>query len=41
MFLAQQLPNVCFNTLIITYRLKENEYSNAFQNVITLDELFV
>ncbi len=29
-----------FNTLITTYGLKENEYSNAFQNVITLDELF-
>jgi len=30
-----------FNTLITTYGLKENEYSSAFQNVITLDDLFV
>lgn len=29
-----------FNTLITTYGLHQNEYSNVFQNVITLDALF-
>ena len=29
-----------FNTLITTYGLKDNEYSNAFQNVVVLDDLF-
>ncbi len=29
-----------FNTLITTYGLHQNEYSSAFQNVITLDDLF-
>ncbi len=33
---------VCaFNTLITTYGLFKNEYSNAFSNVITLDDLFM
>ena len=29
-----------FNTLITTYGIFKNEYSNIFQNVITLDDLF-
>lgn len=28
------------NTLITTYGLDSNEYSNVFNNVITTDELF-
>lgn len=30
-----------FNTLITTYGLVNNEYSNVFQNVIVLDDLFI
>lgn len=29
-----------FNTLITIYGIQKNAYSNIFQNVITLDDLF-
>ena len=40
--LAPQLAKrtVIHNTLVTTYGLKYNEYSGAFQNVVTLEDLF-
>ena len=32
---------IIHNTLITTYGLKYNEYSSFFDNVITIDDLFV
>lgn len=32
---------IIHNTLITTYGLKYNEYSSDFDNVITLDDIFV
>ena len=32
---------IIHNTLITTYGLKYNEYSSAFDSVITLDDLFI
>ena len=42
-FLLEKINNkkkVINNTLITTFGIKNNEYSNAFNNVITLDDLF-
>ena len=41
MILERVSPRIAVHsTLITTFGLKKNEYSNAFNNVITLDDLF-
>jgi AAA+ ATPase superfamily predicted ATPase len=41
-FLQNEIPkkSVVHNTLVTTFGLKKNEYSDVFLNVITLDDLF-
>ncbi|MDO4961498.1 MAG: ATP-binding protein [Eubacteriales bacterium] len=41
--LSHAIPrkSIIHNTLITTYGLKENEYSSIFDNVVTLDDLFM
>ena len=41
MILKRVSPRIAVHsTLVTTFGLKRNEYSNAFNNVITLDDLF-